>query len=147
MPSDFQRRAVSEKDVPPHIKARIQNIQKEHADGTRTYDQTEYLAYVNNIKKSADSGNVDNQVKYADIFLYGLFGFSASPETAAKYYAKAAKSGNVEAQARLADCYFDGKGVAQNYSEAAKWYGKAADQGYAYAKTYLEICHQIGGNS
>ncbi|MBQ3450884.1 MAG: sel1 repeat family protein, partial [Selenomonadaceae bacterium] len=144
MSDDFQRRVVSEKDVPPHIKARIQQMQREQDQWAQLSGEIDDVLYVDKLRREAEAGNVDSQLAYADICMYGLFGAAVDYETAAEFYAKAAESGNVTAQTRLADCYFDGLGVAQNYDEAVEWYRKAAHVGNAYAKTFLAICYQNG---
>ena len=144
MSDDFQRRVVSEKDVPPTIRKRIKKIQQEQEEQKALLGMVSDVLYFHDVKKKAESGNVDRQLSYADICMYGLFGAAVNYEIAVKYYTQAAKAGNVTAQTRLADCYFDGVGVAQNYSKAVKWYTKAARQGDAYAKTFLAICYQNG---
>ncbi|MBR6888648.1 MAG: sel1 repeat family protein [Selenomonadaceae bacterium] len=141
---EFTRRVVSEKDVPPTIRKRIKKIQQKQEEQKALLDMTSDVLYLFDLKKKAEAGNVESQLDYADIYMYGLFGAAVDYETAAEYYTKAAQAGNVTAQTRLADCYFDGMGVAQNYSEAVKWYTKAARHGDAYAKTFLAICYQNG---
>ena len=44
----------------------------------------------------------------------------------------------VDAQYILGFCYYNGKGVEQNYEEAVKWYRKSANQGYKDALTFLK---------
>ena len=53
---------------------------------------------------------------------------------AAKSYRQAADNvwpadENAAAQLNLGHCYWNGKGVPQNYAEAVKWFRKAAEQG------------------
>ena len=142
--TDFQRRVVSENEVPPTIRKRIKKIQQKQEEQKALLGMTSDVLYLFDLKKKAEAGNVESRLDYADIYMYGLYGVAASYETAVEYYTKAAQAGNVTAQTRLADCYFDGLGVAQNYSEAVKWYPKAARHGDAYAKTFLAICYQNG---
>lgn len=59
-------------------------------------------------------------------------------EKAFKWYAKAAKQGNANAQYELGNCYYNGKGVSQNYTQAIIWYTFAAEQGHTDAKKALE---------
>jgi TPR repeat protein len=56
---------------------------------------------------------------------------------AVKWYRKAAEQGDVKAQANLGLCYYNGKGVGQNYKEAARWCLKAAEMGHAKAQYNL----------
>ena len=51
---------------------------------------------------------------------------------------KKAEAGDAEAQCNLGSCYYEGKGVNQDYKEAVKWYRKSAEHGYADAKKFLE---------
>merc|ERR1712139_115880 len=50
-----------------------------------------------------------------------------------KWYRMAADQGNADAQCNIGNMYYDGQGVAQDYSAAMKWYRMAAGQGYAQA--------------
>ena len=60
------------------------------------------------------------------------------------YYKLAAKANYAEAQYRLGICYYEGKGISQDYSEAVKWYKKAAEQGHASAQCNLGYCYDKG---
>ncbi|MBQ1931964.1 MAG: sel1 repeat family protein, partial [Muribaculaceae bacterium] len=55
-----------------------------------------------------------------------------------------AEQGNAWAQNNLGDCYYNGRGVDQNYDEAVKWYRKAAKQGNAPAQYNLGYCYYNG---
>ncbi len=57
---------------------------------------------------------------------------------------RAADAGNKEAMSKLADLYYDGTGVAQDYSKAREWYQKAADAGYATAMNNLGWLYENG---
>ena len=52
--------------------------------------------------------------------------------------------GYAEAQYYLGYCYYNGKGVTQDYTEAVKWYRKAAEQGNATAQCNLGYCYYSG---
>ena len=49
-----------------------------------------------------------------------------------------AEQGNDFAQFQLAFHYYDGRGIAQDYTEAVNWFRKAADQGH------VEAMHNLG---
>ncbi len=51
---------------------------------------------------------------------------------------------DAEAQLELGDCYYNGRGVNQDYTEAVKWYQTAAEQGHAKAQFYLGVCYDNG---
>jgi len=62
-------------------------------------------------------------------------------EKAFKWYEKAAKQENASAQYELGNCYYNGKGVSQNYTQAIVWYTFAAEQGHTDAKKALKRCN------
>ncbi len=55
-----------------------------------------------------------------------------------------AQAGDVNAQVKLGNCYYDGKGIPQNYEKAVEWYTKAAKQGNAKAQCNLGYCYELG---
>jgi len=55
-----------------------------------------------------------------------------------------AERGNALAQFNLGLHYYDGRGVAQDYTEAVKWFRKAADQGYVEAMHNLGLMYAKG---
>ena len=57
---------------------------------------------------------------------------------------KMAEAGNARAQNNLGDCYFEGKGVTQDYKEAVKWYRKSAEQGDWMGQANLGRCYSEG---
>ena len=57
---------------------------------------------------------------------------------------QSAENGRAGAQTALGVCYYDGRGVEQNYEEAVKWYRKAAEQGTAAAQNNLGLCYRNG---
>jgi hypothetical protein len=57
---------------------------------------------------------------------------------------KMAEAGNARAQNNLGDCYYEGKGVAQDYKEAVKWFTKSAEQGDWMGQANLGKCYLDG---
>ena len=57
---------------------------------------------------------------------------------------KRSKQGDLDAQIELGNCYYNGKGVEQDYLEAIKWYLKAANQGNASSQDMLGDCYYNG---
>ena len=55
-----------------------------------------------------------------------------------------AKKGDPEAQNTVGVAYYDGKGVAQDYTQAVYWYRKAAEQGYFDAQNDLGTAYYNG---
>ncbi len=61
-----------------------------------------------------------------------------------KWYRRAADQGDADAQLKIGDMYFEGRAVAQDYSEAGQWYRFAADHGNAAAQYNLGILYAKG---
>jgi len=62
-------------------------------------------------------------------------------------YRKAAEQGSAKAQSSLGIAYFQGRGVAQDYTQAARWCHKAAEQGVAQAQNNLGLRYNAGQGS
>ena len=71
---------------------------------------------------AAENGYAEAQNKVAN----GLSGEGKFAE-AAEWYRKAAEQGDPASQIGLSDCYWDGKGVRQDYCQAYAWARLAAD--------------------
>ena len=56
----------------------------------------------------------------------------------------AAEQGDADAQDNLGGCYYEGKGIEQDFKEAVKWYRMAAEQGDAAAQFHLGGCFAEG---
>src|SRR6266446_7039763 len=55
-----------------------------------------------------------------------------------------AEAGDADSEYQLGLRYYNGDGVAKNFSEAVKWYRKAAEQNYALAQYNLGGCYAFG---
>src|SRR6266481_4879312 len=55
-----------------------------------------------------------------------------------------AEAGDADSEYRLGLCYYNGEGVAKDFSEAVKWFRKSAEQGFAQAQGYLGRCYLRG---
>jgi hypothetical protein len=89
------------------------------------------------IRKSADEGDAEAQIKLAKMYEGGL-GFPQDAKEAAKWYLKAAQKGNAQAQYKMGTLYTLGKGVSRDRLEAAKWFRKAAQQRYEPVKQQIQ---------
>lgn len=101
------------------------------------------------LSEKANSGDMNAQYRYAQ----ALFKKSESDTTflgnimrkdALKWYLKAAKQGHANAQNKLGVCYFEGKGVKQDYLQAFFWYNKSAAQNNVYALYNIGYCYENG---
>lgn len=63
---------------------------------------------------------------------------------AVEWFQQAAKWSDIEAQYYLGHCYFNGLGVARDYSKAVKWYRLAALQGNIEAQLIVGRCCENG---
>ena len=57
---------------------------------------------------------------------------------------KGATNEDVESQVKIGDCYYNGKGVEQDYTKAVYWYNLAALQNSDVAQYKLGICYLNG---
>jgi TPR repeat protein len=73
-----------------------------------------------------------------------FFGELDSPAMSLAELTKKAGAGDAKAQNELGWEYFNGKGVAQDYSKAAEWFQKAAIQGNAGSQLHLGIMFANG---
>ncbi len=55
-----------------------------------------------------------------------------------------AQAGDCQAQYQMGERFYDGLGVAQDYSQAAAWFRAAAEKGHAKAQFNLGLLHYLG---
>ena len=65
-------------------------------------------------------------------------------QTAFKEWKPLAEQGDAVAQFNLGIMYYNGQGVAQNYTQAIFWYKKAAEKGFAVAQSNLGFMYAMG---
>lgn len=95
---------------------------------------------------AADEG-ADEVVQYTaeELCGFGVAEYShGNYDEAVGWLRQPADDGYAEAQSWLGVCYYEGKGVTQDYAEAAKWYRKAAMQGDEYAQYALGFMYFHG---
>lgn len=96
-------------------------------------------------KRSTNSTSAPAAVESAETLLKGIEYYSKKAYAAAfPLLSKAAAMGIAVAQDYLGDCYYDGRGVPQDYSEAVKWFRKSAEQGNILAQNSLGECYNAG---
>lgn len=92
------------------------------------------------VKKAAEAGNADAQVKLGRIYDYKFneYNIEQNEAEAFKWYKKAAEQGNPEGMESLALSYeYGSRVVPKDYSEALKWHLKAAEKGDVAAQYNL----------
>jgi len=87
-----------------------------------------------NLRRLAESGNVDAQVTLAKMYRDGS-GVTQNVVTAAKWFQSAASLGQSEAQLAIGELFEEGHGVAQDFVKAHMWYNLAAAAGVSGAET------------
>jgi len=78
--------------------------------------------------KAASQGNLNAQLKVAQLFYEGL-GTEKDFDSAEQWFQLAAEQDNLEAQKTIAKMYYDGETVSKNLYLAHHWYKQAAFQG------------------
>jgi TPR repeat protein len=101
-------------------------------------------------QRAAKEGNIP-EAKYKLAYLIrrgqpGAKKTAKADEEAFKLYEDAARQGLPEAQFELAKCYYEGRGVPQEYAPAGKWYLDAANGGHAEAQFELAMFMRIQRN-
>jgi uncharacterized protein len=112
----FLALAGGENDAEPKVKKSEANTPKEEIDANR---MASFMLYTSYIKK-------DGEVPRSQILLFF------------------AHNGVAQAQCDVGDCYFNGDGVAKDYSEATKWYSLPAHEGYTPAELYMGQAYAEG---
>jgi len=74
----------------------------------------------------------------------GMFGLTANPKIANKYFLEAAKLGNSNAQYEYAEQLLSGDGVARNEKGALSWLKKAVRVKHPRATYRLALCYRDG---
>ena len=98
----------------------------------------------NEIKKKAEQGDIDAQLKLGILYDRGEGEVKQNYPKAVKWYHLAAEKGNAKAQSNLGIIYYHGKGIKQNHAEANKWFRLAAEQGLAMAQFCLGVLYDNG---
>ena len=78
------------------------------------------------------------------LLIVGMLAVSGWAEIYSPELVKKAEGGDAEAQTDLGACYYEGKGVTQDYKEAVKWWTKSAEHGNAGGQCVLGICYYMG---
>ena len=99
---------------------------------------------LNEYIKKAEEGDVNSQLLLGLTYLTGDDEIPANAKEAFKWFKAAAEQGNPIAQFKLGICYYNGKGVKQDYKEAFRLFKAAAEQGDAKAQYNLGICYYYG---
>lgn len=98
---------------------------------------------INKLTKMAQKGNVDAQVKLANIYYNGE-GVEPNYDEAKYYYELAVNKNSPLGLVGLGNCYLNGLGVTEDASEAFNLFKKAADMGSIEGKAELSYCYYFG---
>lgn len=95
-------------------------------------------------EKAAQLGLYSHSYDLACLYLEGDRGVQLNVERGLELMRKAAELGNADAQSEMGVIYYEGKFVAQNYSEAFKWVQMAANANNALAQNNLGMFYKQG---
>jgi molecular chaperone DnaK len=104
-----------------------------------SYQEIDQKAGIAMVGGTDESGEAEKKYRESKMAL-----LESGYDKAVPLLKEAADKGHAGAQYELADCYYNGKGVTQDYAKAAEWYKKAADQGNADARNTLGVCYYQG---
>jgi uncharacterized protein len=100
-------------------------------------------ARVAELRRGAESGNVEAQLGLAAAYQYGM-GIRIDKAEALRWYHQAAEAGSLRAQTTLGMIYWSGDGVSQNHSLGVDWLRRAANEGYGHAQGALAAACLLG---
>jgi TPR repeat protein len=106
-------------------------------EGTRAYQENEYVAALVLLQPLADEGNPQAQFMVGNMYSHA-WGVTEDLEAGLVLIRKAADQGDVDAQSELGRAYLEGRGTNRDYAQAMTWFVKAADQNDSVAQ------HSIG---
>lgn len=106
-------------------------------EGTRAYQENEYVAAMVLLQPLADQGNPRAQFMVGNMYFHA-WGVPEDIEVGLALIRKAADQGDVDAHSELGRAYLEGRGTKQDYAQAMAWFAKAADQNDSFAQ------HSIG---
>lgn len=105
-------------------------------EGLRAYTAKDYTRAEQELKTSADAGDVEGQFYLGNLYVDGI-GIAQNYREAVRYYEMAAEQGHTGAQVRLGNMYRRGYGVDTDYRKAVRWLYRAFDGGSSEAALYL----------
>ena len=94
--------------------------------------------------KSAINGFANAQYSIGEALLCGFGGLIRNEEESSVWFEKAASQGHVNAQNELGTCFYQGRGIGQDFQKAAYYYELALMQGHKKAKKNLKTMHEKG---
>ena len=97
------------------------------------------------LKKKAESGDVQSQLDLGYMFLYGENGVNVDYKQAIMYYEMAARKNNAVALNNMGSLFFNGIGTEVDYVKAISYFEEAAKQGSNDAALNLAIIY-LGDN-
>jgi len=112
-------------------------------EGNAAHKRGDDQAAMHEYLKAAEQGDIQAQLRLADIYAKGQ-GVPMSYVEAAKWYRRAAEQGNAKAQYALGLMHSMGLGFDRDYRQAEKWFRKAAEQGHAGAQNRLGLMYRYG---
>ncbi|MBM5572317.1 MULTISPECIES: tetratricopeptide repeat protein [Deefgea] len=119
------------------------NDKSELQEAEAAYKSKDYAGALSKFSALAEKGNIDAQVKVADIYAFAE-GVPQDNKKAFSLYTSAAEKGNASAQNSLGYFYINGLGGTQNHEQAMSWFKKSAQQNNSWAKLNLAAIYGYG---
>jgi len=145
------------------VRSLLNGLQFKEAIGSVDNKTNEYWVYVPNRSETLTiSSNKQNSfiIRFADygekfVSMNVTYVLSLSEKTnnlqlsfnsksVPSDFQNGADAGNAEDQCNLGKCYYQGRGVAQNFYSALNWFRKSAEQNYAEALYYIGRSYYYG---
>ena len=94
--------------------------------------------------KSAINGFANAQYSIGEALLCGFGGLIRNEEESFVWFEKAASQDHADAQNELGTCFYQGRGIEQDFKKAASYYNLASMQGHKKAKKNLVLMREKG---
>jgi TPR repeat protein len=112
-------------------------------DGTRAFEQDDWVPALMLLQPLADQGNARAQFMVGTMYFRG-WGVTEDLEAGFEWIRKAADQGLAEAQSELGAAYLNGRGTKLDYAQAMNWFIKAADQEDSSAQRAIAEMYEKG---
>jgi len=115
------------------------------ADMLSDENKESFVALADYLRKKAEEGNTDAQLKLGGFYLCGKGGCAKSERDAIKWTSLAASHGNARAQYVMGCCYLSGQlGVEKSERQAIEWFQRSASQEFAPALFQMGVFYYNG---
>ena len=137
---EYQKKVAPPRHLCPDIgKAFIDQVAKTYTGSPRV--RIDHLA---ELKKRADGGDADAQVRYGNMLMEGTDSVKKDRGLAVHYYKLSADQGNIQGMLALSKCLLHGRGVKRDVDAAVVHIREAVKRNDPIAKDRLGTCYKHG---